>query len=270
MSLKVTGFVGPACLLALLSAAVPACAPHHGRPVVLSAGPVRGVTVTGSGKASGKPDVARTTIGVETRAASAEEAVVDVNARMARVVVALKQAGVAEADLRTSTVSLNFERNPEPPRPVEPAPSAATKMAPTAAPSAPVAPVAAAGYYVATNNVEVTVRDLNRAGQVLSAATSAGANQMYGIRFEVEDPSALLAVARQKAVEDARARAAKLAQLAGVELGKAISITEQDSGSPGPMPAFAMMRSDSVQSAPVERGELTYSTSVQIVYELDH
>jgi uncharacterized protein len=262
-------FTAPAysvCLLALACAALPACASHGKRTIVTSNGPVHGVTVTGSGKANGKPDVARTTVGVETRAGSAEEAVADVNARMARVVTALKQAGVAEADLRTSTVSLNFERNPEPPRPLEPAPAGATKAAPTTPPPAPAAP---AGFYVATNNVEVTVRNLDRAGQVLSAATAAGANQMFGIRFELEDPSALLSVAREKAVADARARAEKLARLAGVELGKAISITEQDGGSSGPMPAFAMMRSEAASAAPVERGELTVTASVQIVYALD-
>ncbi|RYZ02367.1 MAG: DUF541 domain-containing protein [Myxococcales bacterium] len=268
MLFRLASVVRHACLVALACAALPACAAHGPRTIYTSNGPVRGVTVTGSGKVSGKPDVARTTVGVETRATTAEEAVGDVNARMARVITALKQAGVAEADLRSSSVSLNFERNPEPPRPYEPAPAAAaSKAAPASPPPAPLPPT---GFYVATNNVEVTVRDLNRAGQVLSAATSAGANQMFGIRFELEDPSALLATARQKAVADARARAEKLAQLAGVKLGSAVSITELEGGSPGPMPAFAMMRSDAANVAPVERGELTVSASVQIVYALEH
>ncbi|MDF3064422.1 MAG: uncharacterized protein K0R38_23 [Polyangiaceae bacterium] len=268
MPFRPAAFAYSACLVALACAALSACAPHGGKTIYTANGPVRGVTVTGNGKANGKPDVARTTIGVETRANTAEEAVSDVNARMARVVTALKQAGVAEADLRTATVSLNFERNPEPPRPLEPTPAtAATKAGPAAPPPAPLPPT---GFYVATNNVEVTVRDLNRAGQVLSAATSAGANQMYGIRFELEDPSALLATARQKAVADAKARAERLAQLAGVKLGAPVSITELEGGSPGPMPAFAMMRSEAANAAPVERGELTVTTSVQIVYALDH
>jgi uncharacterized protein len=247
--------------LALATVAATACAPHRAPTIITSNGPTRGVTVTGLGKATGKPDVARTTIGVETRAATAEEASAEVSARMAKVVAALKQAGIADADLRTSTVSLSFERNPEPPRPFEPAPpSSPGKGAPASA--APQLPV---GFYVATNNVEVTIRNLDRAGQVLSAATSAGANQMFGIRFELEDPTALLLVARQKAVADARARAEKLAQLAGVKLGPPVSITEMDGGAPGPVPSFAMMRAE---AAPVERGELNVSTSVQIVYAL--
>jgi uncharacterized protein YggE len=135
-----------------------------------------------------------------------------------------------------------------------------------ASPQAAAAPPVPAGFYTASNNVEVTIRDLNRAGQVLSAATTAGANQMYGIRFELDDPKPLLADARQKAVADARARAEKLAQLAGVKLGPAVSITELEGGSGGgPVPMFAM-RAEA--AAPVERGELTVNSSVQIVYEL--
>jgi uncharacterized protein YggE len=199
---------------------------------------------------------------------------------MAQVIAAIKQAGVADADIRTSTLALNFERNYEqPPRPVEMAPSSAPTMAPVAAPggkataASPKSEAAPApaiklpqGFYTATNNVEVTIRDLDRAGQVLSAATSAGANQLYGIRFEIEDPAPLQAEARKKAVEDARARAERLAQLAGVKLGPAVSIVELDGGGSGPMPMMAMARADA--AAPVERGELTISTTVQIVYAL--
>jgi uncharacterized protein YggE len=245
--------------------------------------PVRGITVSGVGKANGKPNVARSTVGVEARAGTAEEAIASVNARMAQVIAAMKQAGVADADIRTSTLSLNFERNYEqPPRPVELAPSAAPTMAPATAPAnapagkprpaAPKPEVAAAptvklppGFYTATNNVEVTIRNLDTAGKVLSAATGAGANQLYGIRFEIEDPTPLQAEARKKAVEDARARAERLAQLAGVKLGPAVSIVELDGGS-GPVPMMAMQRADA--SAPVERGELTISTTVQIVYAM--
>jgi uncharacterized protein YggE len=67
-------------------------------------------------------------LGVEVRAGSAEEAIAEVNKQMGQVVAALKQAGVADADIRTNTLSLNFERNyeqhPPPPYPVEPLPPA--------------------------------------------------------------------------------------------------------------------------------------------------
>lgn len=251
-----------------------ACAPHrHGLRLEVPAAstPARGITIVGVGKASGKPNIARSTIGVEARSGTAEQAIAEVNSRMAQVISALKQAGVADKDIRTASISLNFERAYEPP----PLPAAAPM--PAAPPKGQAAPVAATpaappavklplGFYNASNSVEVTIRNLDSAGKVLSAATAAGADQLYGIRFEIEDLTPLQAEARQKAVADAKARASRLAELAGVKLGPAVSITEFDSGGGGgPVPMMAMAK---VASVPVESGELTIGTSVQIVYAL--
>lgn len=271
----------------LLAATVGAgCGPHHirhGAPPSANA-PTRGITVNGVGKASGKPNIARGTVGVEARAATAEDAIGEVNARMGRVIAAIKQAGVAEADIRTANLSLNFERTYEPPHPVEMGPASAPSVAPTMAPAvatppgkgkplvAKAEPVAAPpaklpqGFYNASNSVEITIRNLDVAGKVLSVATAAGADQLYGIRFEIEDPTVLQGEARQKAVADARTRAERLAQLAGLKLGPAVSIVELDGGGGGPiMPMASMARMD---AAPVERGELTVVSTVQIVYAL--
>jgi uncharacterized protein len=258
-----------------------ACAPQTVVSAPSANAPSRGISVSGIGKANGKPNVARSTVGVEARAGTAEAAIGEVSTRMAQVIAALKQAGVAEADIRTATLSMSFERSYEqPPRPLEMAPTVAPAVAPAgapvgkskaqaAAPEAPPAPLVKLpqGFYTATNNVEVTIRNLDLAGKVLSAATSAGANQLYGLSFEIEDPSALQVEARKKAVEDARARAERLAQLAGVKLGPAVSISESDGGGSGPMPAFAMAKVASAN--PVERGELTITSTVHIVYALD-
>jgi uncharacterized protein YggE len=269
---------GVALALSIASGGL-ACSPQTVVNTAMPA-PVRGITVSGVGKASGKPNVARSTIGVEARAGTAEAAIAEVNSRMAQVIAALKQAGVADADIRTSSLSLNFERNYEqPPRPMDMG-TATPAMAPTVAtapgkpkPAAPAEPVPAPtvklpqGFYNASNSVEVTMRNLDAAGNVLSAATGAGANNLYGIRFEIEDLAPVQAEARKKAVEDARARAERLAQLAGVKLGAAVSIAELDGGGSGPaMPMMAMAKMDA--SAPVERGELSLTTTVQIVYAL--
>jgi len=265
--------------VALAAASLSAgCTPQTIVNTPSASAPMRGISVSGVGKANGKPNIARSTIGVEARTGTADAAIGEVNARMAQVIAAVKQAGVADADIRTSTLSLNFERNYEQPHPTEMAPTAAPAMVPTApatgkpkaAPASPELPTAQSnlprGFYTATNNVEVTIRNLDLAGKVLSAATSAGANQLYGLRFEIEDPSPLQVEARKEAVADARQRAERLAQLAGVKLGPAQSITETDGGGGGPVPMYAMAKMDS--SAPVERGEVTVSSTVQIVYSL--
>ena len=273
---------GLLALVALSAAGIfTGCTPQTIVNTPSASAPTRGISVSGVGKANGKPNFARSTIGVEARAGTADAAIAEVNARMAQVIAAVKQAGVPAADIRTSTLSLNFERNYEqPPQPMQmaPAPTMAPATSPGAAPAgkpkaAPASPDAPApqiklpqGFYTATNNVEVTIRNLDLVGKVLSAATSAGANQLYGLRFEIEDPSPLQAEARKEAVADARQRAERLAQLSGVKLGPAQSITEVDGGGSGPMPMYAAARADS--SAPVERGELTITTTVQIVYSL--
>jgi hypothetical protein len=125
------------------------------------------------------------------------------------------------------------------------------------------------GYYRASNMLEVTVRDLDKAGQVLQAATDAGANNVWGISFELEDPQPLLAEARVKAVEHAKQNAEALAKLSGVKLGAIISVSE-GGGAQGPVPPMFRMQAEAAQGGdiPIERGEVTVSQQVQIVYAL--
>ena len=82
------------------------------------------------------------------------------------------------------------------------------------------------GGYRVSNMLRVTVRDVERAGDVLDAAVEAGANQVYGVTFTVSDESRWQGQAREKAFADAKARAAELAGLAGVELGAVQSVSE--------------------------------------------
>ncbi|MFT3925425.1 MAG: SIMPL domain-containing protein [Myxococcales bacterium] len=235
-----------------------------------------GISVVGVGEVKTAPNIARTNVGVEARAAQADQATAEANQRMAAVISALKAAGIAESDLRTHSLSVSFEREyqppPAPPAPVEAAPAkaGAGKVAPTAV----VAPAPAAvpeGFYRVSNMVEVTIRDLNRASQVLSAATNAGANQLWGISFEVEDTKPLVADARAKAVAHAKQVAEQLQQLTGVKLGPIVAITD-GAAAAGPMPMFAAARADMAAgggSMPVERGELTVTHQVTVLYSLD-
>jgi hypothetical protein len=255
-----------------------ACGPRHAvvhATVPPTSAPIEGVTVTGFGKASGAPNVARANIGVETRASAADQAMRDANTRVQEVIAALKRLGIADADLRTQGLSLNFEREEQPPHPLaeNTAPAGAARVAarPGKEPATPPAPEPAPGprgSYRAANTLEVTIRDLARAGEVLGAASAAGANLMFGLEFDIENRAPLEAQARQKAVEDARARAEGLAQLSGVRLGRVLSISEGSDGQPGPSPMM-MMRADA-GNVPFERGELTIASSVTVVYALAH
>jgi uncharacterized protein YggE len=102
-------------------------------------------------------------------------------------------------------------------------------------------------------------------GRVLQVATEANANTISGIRFDLEDDSAVLAQARSKAVADAQHSAQELAKLAGVELGEVVSITEGE-----PQNNYAEANTYAMHSAPVavpvEQGEITVHYDVQLVF----
>jgi len=159
---------------------------------------------------------------------------------MTAVVAALRKAGIGARDIRTADFSVNFERPPEqPPQP---------------------------GQYVVRNVVEVVIRDRDRVGDVLDGALAAGANDVFGISFSIDDPRPLRAKARDAAVADARARAEGLARASGVALGPLLSLSEEGGGS-SPRPV-AMRAMSLAAGPPIESGELTMTAQVQAVYEI--
>jgi uncharacterized protein YggE len=244
-----------------------ACA--HGRPFAVATSD-RGISVMGVGKASAPPDIARTSIGVEVRAADVQQATSDATARMNAVTQAIKQLGIPDKDLRTHSFSIGFEQDPTPPPTPIPAAAPTTRAAAagataTAAP-APEQPATPRGYYRVSNMLEVTIRDLSAVGRVLQAATAAGANNVWGINFEIENTDTLKVSARAQAVQRAQQAAAELAQLAGVKLGKVISVSEGESGGGGG-PVYMSMRAAN-EDVPIERGEIAVSYGVRVVYDV--
>jgi len=230
----------------------------------------QGLSVMGQGEARGSPDIARVSLGVEARAAQAADATTQAKTIMASVLSAVKQQGVADKDIRTEQYNVHFERRPEPPYP-PPAPAPRSEApaktpTPAARVATPAKPLEPEGWYRVANIVEVTVRQIDKTGAIIEAATRAGSNQVWGIRFELEDPHKLEAEARSKAVADAKARAEELARLGGVRLGPIISMSEEGGG-PGPIYAAKAM-DESAQAVPVEKGELTVTRMVRIVYSL--
>ncbi|MEZ4517184.1 MAG: SIMPL domain-containing protein [Chloroflexota bacterium] len=171
----------------------------------------RQVTVVGYGEVFGEPDQAQVQIGVETFSPTVNEATTDNETTLSTVMEALSGAGIPKKDIQTSNYSVWAEqiygdRGPE----------------------------GIAGYHV-SNMVTVTIRDIGLVDDVLGAVTQAGANSIYGVNFTVADSAALEAEARAEAVADAQQRAESLAELAGVELGEPILISEVVNQS-SPMP----------------------------------
>jgi uncharacterized protein YggE len=231
--------------------------------------------VSGQGEVQAAPDRARVRLGIEERAASAEESMNHANKRMTQIIAALKERGVLEKDIQTTELSMYFEQLPD--APDHPAPRAAQpEMAASSAKnvengaqgsSAPAGPKVQ-GVYVVRNTVLVTIAEINQVGAYIGAAMSAGANALHGLELFIEDPTALRDEARKQAVKNARDKAQILANEAEVKLGEVIFISEGGAHEPVPMMSE---RAVSFKSAnvPVATGELSLTQHVQVTFAIE-
>jgi len=209
----------------------------------------RTITVVGEGTVKIKPDVAQANIGVEVMQPTVKEASREAKDMMDAVLVALKQQGIDEKDIQTSGFSIWADR----------------PYSPEGMPSEKVT-------YRVSNNVAVTIRDLDKVGAVLDAAIEAGANNIYGVTFSLGDPSQLESDAREKAVADGKAKAQELAELSGVQVGDVISVSEVVGGRGGFY--SSNFREASAVSGlgggggPIAPGELSLNLQLEIVYSV--
>lgn len=198
-------------------------------------GTLPGITVLGMGTARAVPDIADWSFGVQSDADTASAALKSASEATREIIDALRQAGVAQDDLRTEQVSL-YPRTTDDGR-------------------------AVIGY-TASSSVHATVRDLGKAGTVVDAAVGAGANQVYGPTLRVSDSRGQYRTAAEAALDDARARAEALAAKAGLTLGGPIAIVESGSSVPGPLYDRAMGAAEA--DVPIEPGidEITATLTV--------
>lgn len=208
--------------------------------------PVRTITVVGQGKAGGTPTVAHINVGVETSGASAQEAMDANRAKMSVLLEKIKALGIAEKDIQTSNFSIYTEQRP-------------------------VSMVSGKEEYTVlyrvSNQVNLTIRDIAKLGDILDQAVAAGANNVYGVYFSMEDTSDLEAQAREKAIADAKARAEALASLSGVSVGEVITISEVI-GTPGPV-YYSIAKAEGLGAAtPIQPGEYEITMSVQVTYAI--
>jgi hypothetical protein len=209
---------------------------------------VRSINVSGVGRVKAEPDVADIQIGVSKQGEDAQAAAEKAAESMDAVITSLLDSGIAETDIQTTNLNLNpvYNYNTDPAKIVG---------------------------WQANNNVSVTIRDIEVVGDVIDAATVAGANEISGISFRVDDPSAAEALARSAAVADAAAKAEQLASDAGVTIVGVITISE--SGGQQPQPIFmareeaSFAAADSSFSTPVLAGQVELSVFVNIQYEIE-
>jgi uncharacterized protein YggE len=206
----------------------------------------RTITVSGLGEVTAVPDMAHVTLGAQSEAATADEALSATSVAVAAALEVLTGAGIEERDIQTSGISLS-------PRMVWPSDGTGSPRI---------------DGYVASNQLTVRVRDLTKLGDVLDAVVKSGANMLGGVSFTLSEPRATEDAARRAAVEDARARAELFAAAAGVTLGDVQQISEDSFAQPMARMMAAEASMADASPPPVAPGELTVSARVQMVYAI--
>jgi uncharacterized protein len=237
-------FLAPMAGLALL-----AC--DTGDTVVNAPGAsTTGLTVSGTGRASGPPDIVLLQLGVQTEASTVAAAREQAASSAQAVIDAIKKDGVDDKDIRTTQFNVQPQYD-----------------------SGGVGrPSVLRGYRV-SNTLSVKVRKLENASKIIDDTAAAGGNNtvVQSISFSIDDPTALQAQARTDALKQAQAKADQLAKLGGVSLGKPVSISEGAPVSPVlAAPAVLAPRTGAADTAtPIEAGQLEVTVTVTVLYKIE-
>jgi uncharacterized protein YggE len=190
------------------------------------------------------PDAAQISAGVQVRAATATEAMRQNAAQMDKVIARLRQLGIKAEDIQTANFSLSpqyqYRDGGQAPQFLG---------------------------YDASNQVNVTLRDMTRIGATLDALVQAGANNVSGPNFLLENDQAAKASARKAAFEHARAQATEYARIAGFSGIRLLEISESFS-QVGPMPMAQAMEARANAKTAIEPGQVGTGVTVTVKYEM--
>ena len=162
---------------------------------------------------------------------------------MNKIVAAVREMGIPEKDIQTVDYRIFADRIYEDGKPTNEI------------------------QYRVTNQIQVTVRDLNIMGDLLGNVLTADVNNLGGISFGISDPDALEREAREKAMADAKDRAQQLADGLGVELGAPIQITEYSRGAE-PRAAAGVMMEKALSAPPISGGEMNVNVQVSVQFAI--
>ncbi len=208
------------------------------------------ISVTGFGEAVGKPDMATVELGVETEADNVATAIDLSNQTVERVTQALIDAGIADSDIQSTHFNVwreeGFDRL-------------------TGQPTDEVT------FHV-DSTVRVKVRDIDQISSMIQTGLDAGATNVFGLTFGIDDSAELEAQARLQALDDAEDRAQQLANALGKTLGEPIIVSELVAGSAlGGLAEAALFRGmGGGGGPPLSPGELTVGVQVDLMYSVDN
>jgi hypothetical protein len=206
---------------------------------------VRTITVTGTGEVVLVPDMAYINVGIHTEAGDVTSAVNSNNRQAKDITEAIIAMGVEEKDIQTSNFNVySMNRYDD------------------------MGNIAGTNYAV-DNTLYIIVRDLPRLSEILDAALVAGANQIYGISFDIANRADAMAQARDLAIKDAEEKALSIANTAGVQLGQVLNISVKNNSYVQTLAGYGMGGGmmDQAASVPVSAGQIVVTANADVVYE---
>jgi uncharacterized protein YggE len=204
------------------------------------------ISVEGVGRAEIKPDMAKVTFSVESRAKTLDLTQNNNSEKMNALIEKVKSLNIDEKDIQTSNYNAYEEKKYDP----------------------------ETGTYgntigwVVSQSIDLTIRDLEKISSILETIGQNGATNISGPNFSIENDQTALDEARLAALDDAKSRAQTIAEQLGVKLRSPISYTEwkEESG----VSFYAMEKAVSVpDSAPtIEEGQEKVTIHVSISYAI--
>ncbi|MBU1038761.1 SIMPL domain-containing protein [Patescibacteria group bacterium] len=208
------------------------------------------VSLSGEGKVVAIPDVAIISLSVENRSKTVAAVQQDSNKKMNDIVSYLKGLDIDKKDIKTTNYNLRplYAYNQETGKQIF-------------------------DGYELNQTIEVKIRQLDKASQVLDGALSKGANQIGQLNFTVDNPEQLRNEARLKAIAQAKEKALALAEAAGVKLGKVRSFSE-NTNSPTPYRNYLSQDLSYAESAKtiaptIEAGSQEIIVQVTMSFEIE-
>jgi uncharacterized protein len=203
------------------------------------------VKASGEATLTAKPDRAQITIGVVTRAATAQAAAAQNATETAQVIDSLKHSLGKSGDIRTTGYSISPQydySNGHPPK---------------------------LTGYEASNSVLVTDDDLSTLANVIDAATASGANNINGISFTLRDETAVRQKALVEATDRARANAETIAHALNLHVTGVLQAEPTEMPVIRPMPMMAQAVQAKALPTPMEAGNLDITARVTVVLQVE-
>ncbi len=256
--LKKSWLIALAAVLVILVAAVPAISEVTGSPTAVSVASSsdaavlqktgKTVTVQGTSSVTLKADYGSINLGVNTKGATVADAQAANNAIMDKVIAAIREQGVAEEDIATSSFNVYPNYDYQYSRLTE--------------------GETVSGYQV-DNMLMVTVRDLAKISKVLDAAMAAGANQSYGITFSSSKQAEAYDEALKTAAKDGARKAELLAVSMDKTLGELVTIEEKEYSYNLYGASATYKAEDAAAGTPILTGQIVVNATVTLTYNFE-